>query len=161
MNSKTKDKKAKSFFEQNDVVYNYTSEQAVEDGILFDLDQLVPAKFSSNFFLKYITAGLLSKGYRNNCCKQGVKNGEQGKNPRCQTCDVFLTFDVSLNCLNPSLNIPNILDFIFQASQIFKGKPKDDYFISGKIELPNGDRIKIFIVQNETGRYTAMLPNEY
>ncbi|MDG6222602.1 MAG: hypothetical protein IAX21_00860 [Candidatus Bathyarchaeota archaeon] len=161
MNNKTNDEKAKRFFEQNEVIYTYTSEQAAEDGILFDLDQLVPAKFSSNFFLKYITAGLLSKGYWNNCCKHGVKNGEQGKTPRCQTCTVYLNVEKSLNCLNPSLNFPNILDFIFQATQIFKRKPKNDYFISGKIELPNGEHQKIFISQNETGRYSAMLPEEY
>jgi len=161
MNNKSKHKNAKNFFDQNDVIYTYTSEQAAEDGILFDVDQLVPSKINSNFFLKYITAGLLSKGYWNNCCKHGVKNGEQGKTLCCQTCTVYLTVERSLACLTPTLNIPNILDFIFQATQIFKRKPKDDYFISGPIELPNGEHQKIFIVQNETGRYTAMLPEEY
>jgi len=59
------------------------------------------------------------------------------------------------------VNIPNITDLIVQAAQIFKRKPDDDYFVSGSIELPSGERQKIFIAQNETGRYTAMLPEDY
>ena len=161
MNSRTKEDKAKSFFEQKDIIFTYTSKQAAEDGILFDLDQLLPTKISKNFFLKYITAGLLSKGYWNDCCKHGVKDGEQGRNPCCRTCNVFLTSDGALNCLKPSLNIPNISDLIIQAAHIFKRKPDDDYFVSGSIELPSGQKQKIFIAQNETGRYTAMLPEDY
>ena len=150
-----------SFFEQKDVIFTYTSQQAAEDGILFDIDQLLPGKISKNFFLKYITAGLFAKGYWNDWCKHGVKDGEQGKTPRCVTCDVFQQGSGNLSCLKPSLNIPNITDLIVQAVQIFKRKPADDYFVSGSIELPSGQKQKIFIAQNETGRYTAMLPEEY
>ena len=150
-----------SFFEQKDVIFTYTSKQAEEDGILFDLDQLLPGKIHTNFFLKYITAGLLSKGYLNDRCKDGVKDGEQGKNPCCVTCDTFQSCTGNLSCLKPSLNIPNITDLIVQAVQIFKRKPADDYFVSGSIELPSGRKQKIFIAQNETGRFTAMLPEDY
>ena len=143
------------------MIFTYTSEQAAEDGILFDLDQLLPGKIQKNFFLKYITTGLLSKGYLNDRCKHGVKDGEQGKNPRYVTCDTFQSCTGNLTCLKPSLNIPNITDFISQAAQIFQKKPADDYFVSGSIELPSGQKQKIFIAQNETGRYTAMLPEEY
>ena len=121
----------------------------------------LPGKINTNFFLKYITTGLLSKGYWNDRCKDGVKDGEQGKNPCCVTCDIFHQSRGNLSCLKPSLNILNITDLIVQAAQIFKRKPKDDNFISGTIELPNGQKQKIFIAQNETGRYTAMLPEEY
>ena len=150
-----------NFFEQEDVIYSYTSDQAVEDGILFDIDQLLPSKIQTNFFLKYITTGLLSKGYWNDRCKHGVKNGEQGKNPRCVTCDTFQSSTGNLSCLQPSLNIPNIQDLIMQATRIFQKKPADDYFVSGRIELPSGSKQIIFIAQNETGRYTAMLPEDY
>ena len=109
-----------SFFEQKDVIFTYTSEEATEDGFLFDLDQLLPGKIRKNFFLNYITTGLLSKGYLNDPCKHGVKDGEQGKNPRCATCDVFQQGSGNLSCLKPSLNIPNITDLIVQAVQIFK-----------------------------------------
>jgi hypothetical protein len=161
MSSRAKEDKARSFFEQKDVIFTYTSEQAEEDGILFDLDQLLPGKIHKNFFLKYITTGLLAKGYWNDRCKHGVKDGEQGKNPRCASCDIFHQSRGNLSCLKPSLNIPNITDLIVQAAQIFQRKPADDYFVSGTIELPSGERQKIFIAQNETGRYTAMLPEEY
>jgi len=152
-----------SFFEQKDVIFTYTSKQATEDGILYDVDQLLQqvGMHKPNFFLKYITTGLLSKGYWNDRCKHAVKNGEQGKNPRCVTCDTFQSCTGNLSCLKPSLNIPNIADLIVQAAQIFKRKPADDYFVSGTIELPSGQNQKIFIAQNETGRYTAMLPEEY
>ena len=150
-----------SFFEQEDVIFTYTCEEATEDGILFDLDQLLPGKIHKNFFLKYITTGLLSKGYQNDQCKHGVKDGEQGKNPRCQTCDTFLHSNGKISCLQLTINIPNLTDLIIQAAQIFKRKPDDDYFVSGSIELPSGQKQKIFIAQNETGRYTAMLPEEY
>ena len=160
MSSRTKEDKTTSFFEQKDVIFTYTSRQAEEDGILYDVDTIALGKISSRFFLKYITAGLLSNGYWNDRCKYGVKDGEQGKNPRCATCDVFQQGSGNLSCLKPSLNIPNITDLIVQAVQIFKRKPADDYFVGGSIELPSGQKQKIFIAQNETGRYTAMLPEE-
>jgi len=150
-----------SLFEQENVIFTYTSQEAVEDGILFDLNQLLPNKIHPNFFLKYITAGLLEKGYLNTSCKNGVKDGDQGKNPSCRTCDFFLSSNGNLSCLQPSLNIPNFVDLITQAAQIFKRKPEGDYFVSGTIELPSGQKQKIFIAQNETGRYTAMLPEDY
>ena len=150
-----------NFFEQEDVIYTYTSEQAAEDGILFDIDQLLPGKIHTNFFLKYITSNLLEKGYLNDRCKHGVKDGEQGKNTCCTTCDIFHQSRGNLSCHKPTLNSPNFADLITQAFQIFKRKPADDYFVSGSIELPSGQTQKIFIAQNETGRYTAMLPEEY
>jgi len=161
MSSRAKEDKARSFFEQKDVIFTYTSEQAEEDGILFDIDRLLPGKIHKNFFLKYITTGLLSKGYLNDQCKDDVKDGEQGKNPCCVTCDTFLHSSGKISCLQPTINIPNLTDLITQAAQIFKRKPDDDYFVSGSIELPSGQKQKIFIAQNETGRYTAMLPEEY
>ena len=150
-----------SLFEQKDVIYTYTSQQAEKDGILFNLDQLLKPKISPNFFLNYLTSNLLNKGYLNDRCKDEVKDGEQGKNSRCVTCGTFQSCTDNLSCLKPSLNILNITDLIVQAAQIFKRKPKDDNFISGTIELPNGQKQKIFIAQNETGRYTAMLPEDY
>jgi len=151
-----------SLFEQENVIFTYTSQEAVEDGILFDIDTIAPGKISPNFFLKYITSNLIEKGYLNTSCKNGVKDGDQGTNPSCQTCDVFLNHSGDkLSCMQPTLNIPNFADLIMQAAQIFQRKPADDHFVSGTIELPSGERQKIFIAQNETGRYTAMLPEDY
>ena len=117
-----------NLFEQEDVIFTYTSEQATEDGILFDLDQLLKHEFSPKFFLKYITSNLLSKGY--------------------QTDD-------------QKINILNLADLITQAAHIFQHKADIDSFISGTIELPSGQKQRIFIAQNETGRFTVMLPEDY
>ena len=59
------------------------------------------------------------------------------------------------------LNIPNIIDLITAASKIFSKMPQGDRFASGRIELPNGGKQNIFIAQNETGRFTIMLPEDY
>ena len=117
-----------TLFEQKDVICTYTSEQATEDSILFNLDQFPYVKINSNFFLKYITSNLLSKGYQI----------DQHK-----------------------INIPNITDLIIQAAHIFQHKSDIDTFISGTIELPSGQKQRIFIAQNETGRFTVKLPEDY
>ncbi len=60
-----------------------------------------------------------------------------------------------------TINIPNLRDLIEQSLRILRKKPADDYFVSGVIELPSGSKQKIFIAQNESGRYTVMLPEDY
>jgi hypothetical protein len=60
-----------------------------------------------------------------------------------------------------TINIPNLRDLIEQSLRVFRKKPSDDYFVSGIIELPSGSKQKIFIAQNESGRYTVMLPEDY
>ncbi len=60
-----------------------------------------------------------------------------------------------------TINIPNLRDLIEQSLRVFRKKPADDYFVSGVIELPSGSKQKIFIAQNESGRYTVMLPEDY
>jgi len=62
-------------------------------------------------------------------------------------------------------NLANIQDLLFQAYLIVKVKSnnfiKHDWFFSGDIELPDGRKQQIFIQQNETGRFTLMLPEDY
>jgi hypothetical protein len=123
-----------TLFKSSDIVFVYTSQEAVEDGILFDLDRILTINPARPFFLKYITTNLLEKGYLN-----------PPKEPAVES----------------TLNIPNLKDLLNQAAQIFRRKPADDYFVSGRIELPNGQKQQIFIAENETGRYTAMLPEDY
>jgi hypothetical protein len=148
-------------FSKEDIIYTYTSTQAVEDGFLFDVD-LILKRPIKNYFLKYITSGLLAKGYWNDRCQNSVLNQEKGSNNRCASCDVWINHQGNkLSCLQPTLNIANILDLLNQAQRIFNKKAADDYFVSGNIELPSGQKQKIFIAQNESGRYTAMLPEDY
>jgi len=155
--------KREEFFKPEDVISTYTSEQAVEDGILFDIDIILAKQpIGNQFFLKYVTTGLLAKGYWNERCKNGVMTGQQGRNDRCASCDAWINHvGEKLSCLQLTLNMPNLFDLLNQAIRIFKKKPQDDYFVSGIVELPSGIKQKIFIAQNETGRFTAMLPEEY
>ena len=63
------------------------------------------------------------------------------------------------------VNIPNLLDLLKQAFLIVKEKSNNfkefDWLYSGEIELPSGEKQKIFIQQNETGKFTIMLPEDY
>ena len=111
-------------------VFVYTSDQAVEDGILFDVTVLNP-KWKEGMF-NYVTVNLLHSGYLNQ---------------------------------NDTINIPNLIDLLIQAQEIVKKATNNytafDTFFSGSIELPSGYSQKIFIGQNETGKFTIMLPEDY
>ena len=108
----------------------YTSQEAVEDGILFDITTINPAWAKGLF--NYVTTNLLGCGYLDK---------------------------------EDKINIPNLLDLLNQANQIVRKETRNytmfDTFFDGSIELPNGDRQKIFIGWNETGKFTIMLPEDY
>lgn len=148
----------------------YTSDEAVNDGILFDLDELIKNNKIKTvgpidaFPIKYITTNLLSNGYYQDRCNNAVQIADAGTNERCRTCPTWIVFansgNKTLPCKEKTLSIPNMLDLINQALRIFAKKAVDDYFVSGLIELPTGKKQIIFIEQNETGRYTVMLPED-
>lgn len=80
----------------------------------------------------------------------------------------FVTVNLlSRGYLDPEekINVPNILDLLNQAKEIVRKGTKDftvqDCFFSGALELPNGQKQEIFIQQNETGKFTLMLPEDY
>ena len=114
-------------------ISTYTCKQAEEDGILFNASKLNPAWEKGLF--NYITTNLLNKGYM-----------EEDKG-------------------DSRIRMPNIVDLLNQANQIVKNKSKNyteaDTFFSGYIELPSGSKQQIFIQQNETGKFTIMLPEDY
>lgn len=126
--SKSSESYKENLFDKEDVIYEYTSKQAEEDGILFDLTKVSPSINKSPF--NYVTANLINKGY--------LKEEKYA--------------------------VANILDLIHQAFLIMEKGTKNftqpDYFFSGKIELPNGEMQEIFIEQNETGKFTIMLPED-
>ena len=74
---------------------------------------------------------------------------------------------LSIGCFNddPTVNVPNLLDLLNQPLDIVrqesKGFTRHNWLFAGAIELPSGSRRKIFIVQNETRKYTLMLPRDY
>lgn len=63
------------------------------------------------------------------------------------------------------VNIPNLTDLLNQAGGIvvraYKKSGKQDWYYSGLIEFPSGTKGKICIAQNESGKYTIMLPEDY
>ena len=114
-----------------EVVSVYTSDQATQDGILFDIRKLNPAWEKGIF--SHITVNLMSRcGYFNE---------------------------------DRTLNIPNLLDLLNQSLEIVRKKSDNftehDWFFKGEIELPSGNRQQVFICQNETAKYTIMLPEDY
>ena len=111
-------------------IHSYTSTEAVADGFLVEV--VVFNQGWEKGLFNYITTGLLeSKGY--------IQSGYE-------------------------FNLPNIMDLLNQANQIVRKESNDfkdfDYFFSGEIELPSGAREVINIQQNETGKFTIMLPSE-
>ena len=118
-------------FETADVIHTYTSKQAVEDGVLFDvneLSRLSPSiKWDEGPF-QYVTTNLaMSKGY----IKENV----------------------------PSVS--NFLDLFRDVSERIARQGKHDYFYQAMIEFPDGTRGEVYAVQNEHGRYTIMAPEDY
>ena len=159
-----KNKKVEEIF--GEPISVYTSNQAVEDGILLDVKVLankIKGIDGHRSPIKYITTNLLTKyGYMREYqgdheCGHTFKdiNGELVKAtieecPYCYTKAKEITF-----------NYPCLLDLLNQALHIIKRSGKVDTFYAGKIEVPDGSKQQIFIVQNETGKFTIMAPEDY
>lgn len=115
----------------DDVISAYSSEQATEDGILLDIRKVNP-EWERGIF-SHVTTNLLHTG--------GYLNEDK------------------------SLNIPNLLDLLNQSIEIVRRKSenftKHDWFFDGKIKLPSGSRQQVYIEQNETGKYTILLPEDH
>jgi hypothetical protein len=127
--AENKPEDSENLFEESDLVYKYTSEQAEEDGVLFDISKANPLLGRGRF--RYITVNLLKSGYLN-----GDEVNAAG------------LLDLTNQCLL----------IVQHASNNFKDP---DWFYSGSVELPSGKMQKVFIAQNETGKYTIMLPEDY
>jgi len=103
-------------FSEEDVIYAYTDEQAVEDGVLVDT-----SSFSKVF--TRVTSNLFEKGYEER-------------------------------------TVDNLRDLFLQAWAHMKKKGKDTFY-ELKVELPSGEKERIFCVYNELGSYTLMMPEDY
>ncbi len=119
--------------QSEETVFSYSINEAVDDGILFDLKQMDKLiNNCSKGLFSHITSNLLfSKGY--------MKDEEE-------------------------MNLPNFLDLLNQCLNIVRkgteGYHGDDFY-SGMIELPSGDKQKVFIQLNELNKFTVMLPEDY
>jgi len=118
-------------FTDTDIISVHTNEQATEDGILLDIRKVNP-EWEKGIF-SHITINLLHTG--------GYFNEDK------------------------TINIPNLLDLLNQSLEIVRKKSKNftehDWFFEGEIELPSGNRQQVFIEQNETGKYTILLPSDH
>jgi hypothetical protein len=125
----------KPLFTQNDVISVYTSDQASEDGILFNVDK---SEFLRNKLISFVTTNLLIEM---DIMKYDAK--------------------VHMDVVNTSM----ALDLIEQARAIVNRTISNtlmvDHFYSGDVRKQSGERIKIFIVENELSKYTLMLPSDY
>lgn len=123
-------------FDESDVVFRYTEEQAVEDGILFDLAQL-HQQWAEKGLFSHITTNLLEKkGYLR-------KNQETGKD---------------------ELNVPCVVDLLNTCLQIVKDgrkkDPEETRMFTGKAESPDGEQFTVWCVANGLHRFTILLPED-
>lgn len=111
-------------------IYTYSSQDAINDGILLDITKLND-KWKDGLF-SFITTNLL---------------------------------DTHQYIIDDEINIVNLSELLSQCFLIVKKKSNDfkefDHFFSGFIETPSGDKVKVFICQNELGKFTIMLPEDY
>lgn len=113
-------KEEKYLFEDTDIVSSYTSEEAVEDGILASTDVMFPNQMKH--IVSHITSNLIdTHEYKN------------------------------------AASIMDLCNFIGPKIMMSKDKEFFDTYVEG----PNGNKFKVFVQQNETGRYTVMLPEDY
>jgi hypothetical protein len=67
--------------------------------------------------------------------------------------------------VDDKINIVNLSELLSQCFLIVKKKSNNfkefDHFFSGFIETPNGEKVKVFMCQNELGKFTIMLPEDY
>ena len=117
-------------FNDEDIISRYTSAQAEEDGILFNIIRLNKAWEKGLF--NYVTTNLL------------IKCGYMGKEGQ-----------INIPNLLDLLNQCNQL--VRRVSDNFQNF---DTFFEGQIELPSGKKQTVFIGINETEKFTIMLPED-
>ena len=125
-----------NIFENADVISVYTSDEAVDDGILFDLRE---NQVFHNKLFNFATTNLLREM---NILQYSSKHNR----------DVIFT--------------SMMIDLIEQAQKIVLRKIEEtldgeEHFYCGDVRKLNGERIKIFIEMNETGKFTLLLPEDH
>jgi hypothetical protein len=56
--------------------------------------------------------------------------------------------------------VANFLDLFTNLCQVMR-KRGPDHFYNATIEFPDGTKGEVYAVQNNSGRYTILLPDEY
>src|SRR5215467_13282738 len=123
-------------FEDAPIISQYTCSNAEDDGILVQTSTLLPEHNGYKpHLVNYITTNLLdTEGYFQ-------RNGDKIDYKRA-----------------------NIVDLLNQAGPKIKSALEanaEEWFVSMQLEGPNGQNYKAFAQQNETRRWTLMLPQDY
>lgn len=128
------DNKDNNFWEGAEIISEYNSEQAVNDGILIELrDMLKKINKGKEHYLSHITTNLAGEGYIN------LNDGK-----------------VNLpNLLDLINQISNHINKRYNLDGVY------DQFYSLKIEFPSGQKEEIFVVMNEFEKYTVMKTEDY
>lgn len=127
-------------FDNAEVIFSYTTEDATRDGILFDVASINPEWRTRSLFSHITTNLLRTHDYL-------VGDGDERK-----------------------IKLPNVLDLLNQALQSMKQQtanfttePQTCYVVH--IEAPSGEQIEIWIEMNEVEinapRYTILLPEDH
>ena len=116
-------------------ISTYTSNEASEDGMLFDIREL-DSSWKAGIFT-YVTTNLMQQ----HDYIQRIEDSEKVNIPNM------------LDLLNQANEI------VRKSSNDFKDTKEP--FYSGHIELPSGARQKIYIEMNETGNFTILLPDDH
>ena len=116
-------------------ISTYTSNEACEDGMLFDIREL-DSSWKAGIFT-YVTTNLMQ---------------EHDYIQRIEDCE-----KVNISNMLDLLNQAN--EIVRKSSNNFKDTKEP--FYSGNIELPSGDQQKIYIEMNETGNFTILLPEDH
>ncbi len=126
---------ANQSFNDNAVISVYSSDQAADDEVLFTLSK---SAFFRNKYFNYATTNLLLE------------------------LDI-MTYDSRRK--QDVINVSQMIDLLEQARRIvvqsIETKMQEDDFYCGDIRKHNGQRIKIFIETNETGKLTLLLPSDH
>jgi len=114
-----------------EVVYSYTTKDAIEDGVLVDLRNIgkIPVYLPVYSGIRYATSALMAKGYM-----------EGGKPNLPNLADLLVQVSLGIK------------------KGLAKG---EDRLFECRVEFPNGDRDKVWAVLNEEGTLTLMLPSDY
>lgn len=116
-------------------ISTYTSNEASEDGMLFDIREL-DSSWKAGIFT-YVTTNLMQ---------------EHDYIQRIEDCE-----KVNISNMLDLLNQAN--EIVRKSSNNFKDTKEP--FYSGNIELPSGGQQKIYIEMNETGNFTILLPEDH
>jgi hypothetical protein len=108
----------------SNVISVYTSDEAVEDGILARVEDIDPRWKGP---VNIITMNLLHQGYME----------EDG-----------------------TVRKVNVMDLLNQATHLWYDR-KEDWMHVFRIEFPDGQKREVWMEQNETGKFTLMLPEDH